>query len=320
MALTSVEVALMGIFDRWGYQKSAAAVICAGGTDVWTRVDDAADETFENRVKGTHCTDLDTTFTQMDFGQWTNMGTVLADIVAYITHDAGYAGINAYLTAKRWRLDAKTANVFRERYGEGVLSLPNVCACGDMSTICPGFNFGDLTQSGALSGGADLDLALYSPAPPSCRVVVKGANVWNLTVVVNLWDASTKSITQAIGASDPVDTRYILGAQAINAPVAAGQKVVTMGATGQFKAGQKVLVTEWTGAAPNEVWVAQEIGTVGSVQTNVSLTMVDNLLHDYTAAGFVYPTVKGVVSASGTGGTAGDKVRFAAGPDRRLKL
>ena len=319
MALTSVEVALMGIFDRWAYERNAAKVAAEGGTDVWTRVDAAGDETFENRVKGSQCTLLDDAFQYMPMGQWTTMASVLSDIVDYIVHDEGYTGVSAYLTAKRWRLDRYAGAMFRDRYGQAVLSVANVPEYGDAGVAAYGYDYGGLVQGGALTGGADNDPA-YAPNVPFARVIAKGANTWNITCTVVLWDNTNKAIALAVPGSAPVGTTYVVGVQAINAPVAAGQKVVTMAATGQFKVGQAVLITEWTGAAPNEVWVAQEIGTVGSVQTNVSLTMVDNLLHDYTAAGFVYPTVKGVVSASGTGGTAGDEVTFRAGVDRRLKL
>lgn len=327
MTLTTVEVALMGILDRWAYQRNAMKDTAAGGLewpltggdDVWTRVDAAGDETFENRVKGQHCTDLDLAFHHVPIGTWTQMGDVLSDIIAYVTHDLGYAGIDAYLAAKRWRMDLYAGAMFRDRYGTGVLSVANVPEYGDADVAAPGYDYGGLVRGGALTGGADNDPA-YAPNICIARVIVKGVSTWDITCTVVLWDNTNKAIALAVPGSAPVGTTYVVGAQAINAPVAAGQKVVTIAATGQFKAGQQVLLTEWTGAAPNEVYVAQETATIGSVQTNVSLTMVDNLLHDYTAAGFVWPTVKGVYSATGTGGSASDEVTFRAGADRRLKL
>ena len=106
----------------------------------------------------------------------------------------------------------------------------------------------------------------------------------------------------------------------VSAGAASGQKVVAVAATGQFKAGQKVLLTEWTGAAPSEVWVQQEVATIDTIQANTSLTMLANLKHTYSTAAFVYPLAFGVSAASGSGGSASDRVYFYPAPDRRLKL
>ena len=122
------------------------------------------------------------------------------------------------------------------------------------------------------------------------------------------------------GAGGAVGDTYVFGAQAVNSEAASGQKTVAVAATAQFSEGQTVLLTEWTGSAPNEVWAQQEYGIIDSISENTSITLTTDLLHTYSASGFVYPCFIGVSAASGSGGTASDAIQFYPAPDRRLKL
>ena len=321
MALTTVETTIQGIADRLAYQKGVCRTAAVGGTAFWARVDAAGDEAFENRVKGTNCSALDTAIAAMKLGQLTDLRAVLGDIQTYCTTDLALSGLDAYLTAKRWRVDAKFSAIWTEA-ARAALSVANIAGDADAGAGAPGTLLGSLVRGGAIASAADI-AAAYSASPILGRVTVKGATDWTVTATLKLQDATTKSVAQVVagtGSGGAVGDVYVFGAQALSGGAASGQKVVPVAATAQFKAAQQVLITQWSGAAPNEVWLEQEIATIDSISTNTSITVLSNLLHTYTTDAFVYPLYRGVTAASGTSGDASDAISFYPAADRRLKL
>lgn len=321
MALTAVDRTILGLFDRWEYQTKAASLAVNGGTDVWDRVDAAADETFENVLKGTDATALDAAYLAMNFGDSPYMKAHLNNLKSYLAGQ-GYASIDAYLTAKLLRLNYRCRALLASN---GMTpSLANVAGDADGGALAPGVVCGTLVRGGTLTAGTDISLALASSSPMQARVTVIGSADWTLSVTMKLWDGTTKVIAETVlgtGNSGAVGNIYIIGQQAIGAAgAAAGQKVVPVASTARYKVGQTVLLREFTGSAPDEVWSAMETGIIASVQTDTSITVTTNLLHTYTGSGFVLPCGIGISAASGTGGTASDAVTFGVAPERRLKL
>jgi len=321
MALTAVETTLMGVFDRLAFEKSACRYVAVGGTDIWSRVDAAGDETFENRVKGSDATALDTAIETMKLGQLTDLRAVLGHIQTYCTQDLGLSGLDGYLTALRWRVDAKFSALWTEA-ARAALSAANIHGDADAGASAPGTLLGTLTRGGSIASAADISTS-YGVSAILGRVTAIGASDWTVTATLKLDDASTKSVAATVlgtGNGGAVGDTYVFGAQALSGGAASGQKVIPVAATAQFKAGAQVLVTQWSGAAPNEVWLEQEIATIDSISENTSLTVLSNLLHTYTTDAYVYPLYRGVTAASGTGGDASDAISFYPAPDRRLKL
>jgi hypothetical protein len=323
MALTGPEVAILGITDRWAYQKEATIQVATGGTDVWHRVDNAQDEVFENRVKGQIATDLDAAFATVIYGQWNTMQQFLALLRDYVTVDLGYASIGAFLTARRLRVDARGGEVFSEWAGPGILAPANIHAHADAGDNVPGLLLGSFEYGGSLVAGSAVNPAVASESAILARVTAIGANDWTLTVTCERADESTADIVQVIKGTTgggAVGDVYVLGRQALSGSASAGQAVVPVAETAQFAAGQKVLVTQWTGTAPDEVWVAQEVATISTITEDTSLTMTANLLHSYTVAAFVYPLWMAVTGCDDSGGQADDAVEFYPAADRRLRL
>ena len=326
MALTAVETTLMGMFDRLAYLKAAYRQTSIGGTRMFARVDASANEAFELRL-GQSAHDFDAVFGNetaagtMDLQDMAEVRDLLDKVHDYVRLDLGGTTVDAYLTAQGWRVPLQVAEIMRARYG--TVTAANVGGEADAGAAAPGLVLGDLTRGGALVAGTDMDDTLCGGAPILARVTVIGSSDWTLSVTVKLWDDTTKVISQVVlgtGNEGAAGDTYVIGAQAVGSEAASGQKVVAVAATGQFKAGQKVLLTEWTGAAPSEVWVQQEVATIDTIQANTSLTMLANLKHTYSTAAFVYPLAFGVSAASGSGGSASDRVYFYPAPDRRLKL
>jgi hypothetical protein len=321
MALTAVETTLMGLFDRLAFQKGACRYVAVGGTGFWTRTDAAADETFENRCNNANATAADTAISAFNLGNLTGVRGLLTDLQTYCVTDLGLTGLDAYLTARRWRVDAKFAALWVEA-AKSALSAANIGGDADAGAAAPGTCLGTLIRGGSISDAADISTS-YSASPILGRVTVKGATDWTVTATLKLQDATTKSVAQLVkgtGDGGAVGDTYVFGAQALSGGAASGQKIIPVAATAQFKAAQQVLVTQWSGVAPNEVWLEQEIATIDSISENTSLTVLSNLLHTYTTDAFVYPLYRGVTAASGSSGDASDAISFYPAPDRRLKL
>lgn len=321
MALTTVDLTILGMFDRLEYQSKASALASTGGTDNWARFDAAADETFENYMKGFDATGMDDDLLAMNFGPFPYIRRTMNNLRDYLYAVGGYASIDAYLTAKRLRLNYRCKALLAS--SSVTMTLANVAGDADGGAAAPGTACGSLIRGGSLTAGTDISATLASQSPLCARVTTIGSSDWTLSVTAKLADDTTKVVAPVVlgtGNGGAVGDVYVLGQEAIGGATSSGQKVVGCAATAQFKAGQKVLLTQWTGAAPDEVWTAQEVGTIASVQTNTSITLVDNLLHNYTTDGFIYPCWVGVSAASGTGGTASDAVTFYPKAERRLKL
>lgn len=321
MALSVVEKTLQGIFDRIAFQQAAANTVVNGGTKIWDRVDAAANETFENRVKGIKATALDAAFAALPLADMAAMRSFLGDITAYVVTDLGLTSIDTYLTAQGWRIDQRMASFLRAASNE--LSPANVYANGDAGVNAPGLELGNFLMGTGFVDTTNIDPLLAGTSALLARITVIGTAAWTLTVTAELIGGATKTLTQVVagtGTSGAVGDVYVLGKQAINGTPAAGQKTVQLAATAQFEPGQTVLLTEFTGVAPNEVWTSQEKGIIATVQANTSITLVDNLKHAYTTGGFAYPCFAGVSNCSGSGGIAGNRCYFYPAADRRLKL
>ena len=321
MALTAAQVGILGILDRWGFQSAAGAYVMVAGTDVWTRTDAIGDETCENRLNVQKATDLDAAIEALDLGDKSEVEDWTKLLRDYAVTDLSYATFTAWLTALRLRIDYRAAQ-WLEKYCACVVG--NIHGKADAGATAPGQLLGTFVYSASFTAGTDLDVALVSASPILARVTTKGATDWTLAPVVKtgLITPTTKTLSQVIegtGDGGVVGDVYVLGKQALSGGAAAGQKVVPVAATAQFAVGQKVLVTQWSGVAPNEVWLEQEIGVIASIITNTSITMVENLLHTYTTDAFAYPCYTGMSACTGSGGNASDAVGFYPAADRRLK-
>lgn len=323
MALSTVDLTILGVFDKLEYDSKAAAKATNGGTTFWARYDAAGDETFENYMKGFDATGLDTDMATMPFGNFTYVKRNLNNLKSYISAVPGQASIDAWLTAKGLRLNYRSALMCA---ANGMaLSLANIAGDADGGANAPATALGSLVRGGSLTAGTDLDLTAASASPALVRVTALGTSDWTLSLTMKVAASTntTKVIPQVVtgtGTTGAVGDTYVIGAQAIGGVTAAGQKVITCAATAQYAVGQKVLLVEWSGSAPDEVWASQEWGVIASIQSNTSITVATNLIHAYTGSGFIYPCFYGVSAASGTGGTSGDGASFYVAPERRLKL
>ena len=321
MALSSVETALQGIFDRFAYQIAASQYVVTGGTDVWSRTDAADDETFENQVNNAHATALDTAIADMDIGDLSAMTSWLNDVVAYCSEDLGYATIDAYLTAKKWRVDQRVATLIETALNQpGYMSTANVHGPADAGASAPGLALGTFERSGSSVGSQqNIDTDEASPSIIRARVTALGTDDWTITATFVVDEGSTEQIEQVVSGTDnggAVGDTYDFGAEAVTGEAASGQADISVAATDQFAEGMTVLVREYDG----ETLEQQEYAVIDSMTVDTSITVTSNLLHTYSTDAYVYPCFIGVSDATDSGGSAGDAVTFYPAPDRELAL
>lgn len=332
MSLTLTEQAITGIHDRNSYLREALLQAAVGGTGYWDRTDASEDATYENWVNNADATALDAAFAAIPLGQWGAMRQFLANHSSYYTTAVtatppglGLAqGLDAWLTARRMRLDHREVELLSEA-GQSALSIANVTGRADEGSGIPGLQLGDLLGDDTFTAGTAMDILAVAPTAIQGRVTVLGAADWNISVACLHADGiATTVITQTVigtGTTGAVGDTYVMGEIDIDGATAAEQKVVNVSATSDFTAGEKVLMTEWTGSDPDEVWTEQEVGTIATIQAGVSLTLVADLLHSYTTAGFVRPLFTGVSDATDvSAGTVTDRIFFYPKSDRRLRL
>lgn len=319
----SVETAIIGQLDRMAKTRQSAQAIASGGTDFWDRTDAAGDETYENRVKGTNMTTLDSVLTSgasisQRFQNW------VSDHQTYIITDLGLSGgIAAYLNANSGRrVSFEAAEIIADLLGSpGRLPVRNVFPKGTRPTSGNSAATSGMHMIGRLTGTAGAPTwAAVDGAIDTTRIVGAAILIVNedatpgptdVVMRATLQDATTKDITVALtGTGQHVQS--ILGSQAIGAAGAAsGQTVVPVAATAQFKAGEYVLIRHDD--------TDQEIAQIASVQSNTSLTMEGDLIRSYVENDLVLPLFTTVAWVSGTL-TDSKKLAFYAYPDRAIAL
>lgn len=317
-ALTQIREAL----DRMAKGRELSLANFGSGDDFWTLVDAAADETYENRVKGSAMTDLDTAL-----GNGSVWGS--AALAAWFTYHDSYfqtdlsisasPPLSGYLAAYGgWRVPYYAAECLVDAKGTASrLPTYRVFPKGTRPA-----NEADPSTSGMQKLGryaATTTWTADTPAIDTTRMI--GAPI----VAINLGSSQTAGCTLTCTCQDGTTTKdlavaysgatqytqTVLGSQAITSTAAAGQKVVAMAATGQFRVGDYVLIYESD--------ALQEIGLIASIQTNTSLTMTTNLLNEFSTSGFVYPMFQ-TATLKAASGTGSGNIDFFYFPDRAIAL
>ena len=303
--------------DRMAYGRQTMKAAFATGDDFWTKVDAAADETYENRVKGSDITALDTALANMSVFGTSALAKWFTLHNDYFNADLSLASpyIASYLATVGWRVPYEAAECLVDALGSSNrLSAWRVFPKG----IRPA-DEGDPTSSGMHKFGqwtevtyAVTDGALVNSYAPVLFIPLDATvNPSSPIATATLQDATTKDI-----AFSPSATQYaqgILGSQAIGAAgAAAAQKDIPVAATAQFKAGEWVLIVKAD-------YSVQEVAQIDSLVANTSLTMESNLINSFVENDLVLPMFTNVTRKSG-GFDADKDVAFYAFPDRIIAL
>lgn len=322
----AVKATIHGALERMAKIRQLAQAIASTGTDFWDRIDAAADETFENRVKGTNATALDAALAD---GSSISLKFLnfMTDLNTYCSLDLELAVTNGtyletLLTSYAMRVPFEAAEIWADVFGEAArlpadLVFPKGTRPAAGTPATSGMHkFGTLTGStgdptyaevnGALDtkvGGAPVFITNDAAATAVTDLTMTGTRVDGTTVDLGMTVSGAGQYAQTIWASQPVNA----------AGAAAGQKVIPInGITAPFKVGEPVLITKSDDSV-------QEVGVVASIVADTSITLEDNLVGTYAAADLVLPMFTDIAWKSGS--VADGKVlSLWAYPDRIIAL
>jgi hypothetical protein len=302
----SVEFSVQKQVDNIAAYKKALLAATVGRGSLWQMVDDAEDQVYENRVKGSSITAVDNSLNSTSFGnniaQWFSLHN------EYFSQDLGLGGLDGGLTAYRWRV-SQFFNLVQYESGSSYLTPTNVFPRDDL-VLGTHLQVGD-----AFTLGVALDPLQSGPGKVAAIADnVIGAAAYNLSATVTRLDGSFTQLTASFPAASPAGTSKTFGEQALSGNCAAGQPTLLVAATTQFIVGDYVLI----GDSQNTEW-----GIILSMVPNTSITLTASVRNSYTLANNakVTPLYAGVTAAtSGGSGSAGDGVTFRFNPDRALNL
>lgn len=317
MAHTTVETTIQGIAGRIAALCQLYAVDGLTGTSYWTRVDAAADETFENRLKGTVASEFDERIRRAEFAANSASG-FFQKLRQYFTDDLSLAGISAYLTAQRWRVPQEFAEWWYQQMREGITAANIIPRedpdrCGTMthgSAFVAGTDFATMTR-GHPNTTDEIAGLIEATVPVGTTI---GVSAWALDITVDYEAAAAAAtydvVNLAITNGAVAGTKFQIGAQLLSGNEDAAQTILGVAATGQFSVGGRILVYDDS---------SHEVATVESIVENVSVTVTSGLLHSYTTAAnaAIQPMFIGVSACAtdGATGEAGDEVTFGVNAD-----
>ena len=315
MSVTTPETAIKAHFDRAAKQIQIMQGASVGGTTHWAIDDAANDETYENAMKGTDMTAVDTAIAAAgDIFSATDPKKLFTMLNDYLRIKLSLASpyLATYLATVGWRVPYEAALAYTEACG---VTLPTQWVFAKGTRVA---SEADPASSGMHQFGYFLSTA-YTSVSGALPSTVKGAPVvmvsdegsitGTMVALATLQDATTKQVafTQSAAANGQV----ILGQQTIGAAgAAAGQTTIPVAATAQFKAAEYALVVK----ADLSV---QELILIASLTTNTSLTTTTNLINSFAQNDLVLPMFRNVARQSGT---ASASIYAYAWPDRIIAL
>lgn len=314
----SAESAIKACFDRLAKGREAESAVWTGN-DFWTKIDAAADETFENRVKGSDITALDTL--NEAGASWGSTGRrkFFELLNSYFNNDLALATpyLTSYLATVGWRVPYGVAEAMHEatnvRLAAQYVFGKGTRPADEANPATSGMHkFSQWIDTGGGETHPVADGALVnclSPAVAISQTATPSGSAHAATITLS--DATTKNVTFT-----PDATQYghiLIGQQAIGAAAAAaGQKVIPVAATGQFKAATYVLVVKAD-------FSVQELVLIDSLVANTSLTATANLINSWAENDLVLPLCSNCIWQAGT--ISNDKtIDFYAWPDRIIAL
>lgn len=307
MAYTTVDTAIMKFFDRFAKIKEGyVGVVAASDNSFWDIIDASEDETFENRVKGSDVTVLDTKFTGATIGSF--CGTVLNEFRTYFTKDLGYTspGWAGYLAAKHRRVPEYFADVYYEVYASR-LTARYIAASQEktgniLGTLAIGGTGANLTYLSTNLGNTRLGAVVTT-------LIGSGTNM-TIDFTARNTAAETAAYTSfAVTQASAAGTVFPIGAVTPTNYTHGATTVITMGSTTGFKASGYALVVNSTYAAETPATIMEYV-PITAVTADTSIT-VSLLTH--TATGEftqlnapntrVYPMFNGVTALALSSGS-----------------
>jgi len=301
-----------------------AAIITRDANALWFLVDASGNIPFENAVKGSTLSAVDEGIREVEVSSI--FSSLVSILDTYFTQSSGLVvdtvtitGIrNALTLAYRSRISLHTALILKKLQGNTV----------DAASVYPDhlISIGTYAATGAAAGTYTAGTA---PNKVDCgpgrfgivATTVIGAENLTVSVTAQYADLTNAVVTVVMPLTSAIGTTVLIGRQALaaNHTASSGSGLISVAATGQFKVGQLVLVSDTN---------SSEVAEVVSIVTNTSLTLkrvgntVNSLLNNYATADSaqVVPLFVSVSTVTNSTGTNLDAVALRVIPDRTLTL
>lgn len=305
---SGVELQIRLQADNLAAYKGEIVAVTSGRSKLWTLVDAASDEPYENRVKGQTITDLDTKLTNVQFG--TTIGPWVTLHNDYFATDAGIANVTTLALAipyYRWRVSQFFQQFYYE-YTGSYLNAAYVFPRYDLS-------FGTFARtSNVFTNGSVVNTTESGLAKVQATATsIIGGVTWTVTPTLKRSDDTTVQLSISFLAADALGTSRIFGEEFLTNNVSANATVIPLANTTQFKVAEPVLLQDSNN---------QEAATVASIQAGVSITLTAGTRWGYNTASSakVTPLFKDVTACTGSGGTAGDTCKLEVAVDRAVSI
>lgn len=312
MSAASVKTALTSIMDRLACGVENSKSIWYGqGTKFWSIVDASGDETFENTVKGTELTALDTDLSNARIGSMSVFSDVFKYIDNYLTNTYGSDSIPAlkdYLDDVGIRVPYEFALNYKASRGSNYYFptkyvFPKGIRPDDESSPANSgmHKFTSISGTTETVEDGELDTTIVNAAVILAIGTADAAA--SGTFLGELVDGTTKSISASLTNQYE---QQMLGEVDITS-ITAGSADVTVDSASLFKANEYILIYESDDL--------QEVAKISSINGSV-LTLDRNIYNTYTAAAHIYPMF---VNVSYDSLGVGDIDLFAF-PDRQVSM
>lgn len=313
----SVATQIRKALDRIARGRQVSQSVWSSGDDFWTLADDAQNEAYENTIKGSELTQMDSALSLGAYWNSPGLAKWFDLHNQYFRKELGLANplLANYLKSVGWRAPYEAAQSYMDATGVR-LSPQLVFAKG--TTPSPGedpsdsgmHQFGSFTATGdwTLADGAlSTDEIAFAPI---VAINTGAGQTAGGTFRCIMQDATSyKDIALSLSGVAQY-SQTILGSEDLTSSAASGTDAVSVSTTGQFDEGEYVLVYESDSL--------QELAQVESISTDSSITFTDNLVNSYTTSASVVPLFTAVEYESG--GSGSGTIDFYAMPDRQIAL
>lgn len=305
---TGVELQFRNQCDNLGAYRSAWRIAVAGRNSLWAMVDAAGNQAYEDAVKGTQITAVDTRLGDQVFGnsisEWFRLHR------DYFNNTAGITDVNdidSALTYYRWRVPQDFNELYYDWKGR-YLTLTNVFPKADL-------NFGTYARTGSsfTDGDAvDTTVSGLSMVMAEATTLVGASNI-TVTATLKQSDDTTIALGVTFTSGDAIGTQKVFGETALSGNALAAATSVSVASTAAFEVGDRVLIYDSS---------SQEHAVIESIVTNTSITFTAAIRNAYTTAASakITPLFKDVTSCTHTNGTNGDEFDLKAKPDRTIAI
>jgi hypothetical protein len=316
----SVELQVRLMADHLAAYKEAVVDAIEGRAHLWDMVDAAADEAYENAVKGTAITAVDSALDSVVINSTTN--SWFQQHQAYFASIAGISGVTSVKTAidyYGWRVHEYFDDLFRSFSGQH-LSLPQIYPAQ--------ITLYQLTDSGspAVVAGETPDLTKYAYGIIAAQnLQIQGATAFNLTAnLVRANDTEAEFEFEWTNGNAANTVRYA-GRYTLTAEYDTGTDdgVVTIG-THAAVAGDRVLLSGTvSGTLQQQVVEVTAVGATTITCRNIGGSAAGGIRWAFPIGGTATILFKGfseTTPLTRNTGNSGDEADFYFAEDRAISL